>query len=96
MRYLISGGLDEGQMCAGYPEGGKDSCQGDSGGPLVCDGLLAGIVSYGNGCARRGIPGVYSNVTYYKKWIDDQNSSTAFGTSLLMTFVCFVLVNIFM
>ena len=23
-------------LCAGYPEGKKDSCQGDSGGPLVC------------------------------------------------------------
>lgn len=23
-------------ICAGVPEGGKDSCQGDSGGPMVC------------------------------------------------------------
>lgn len=33
-------------------EDGKDASQGDSGGPLTADGLLIGIVSWGNGCAR--------------------------------------------
>ncbi|ODM98784.1 Trypsin-1 [Orchesella cincta] len=38
-------------ICAGLPEGGKDSCQGDSGGPLraVDGGYLAGLVSWGYG-----------------------------------------------
>lgn len=56
---------DHAMVCAGYPEGGKDACQGDSGGPMVVDGTLVGIVSWGKGCARRGIPGVYTRVITY-------------------------------
>ncbi len=54
------------EICAGYPNGGKDSCQGDSGGPLIVSKgsgkLLVGVVSWGNGCARAGYPGVYAEV----------------------------------
>ncbi|XP_012283089.1 trypsin-1 isoform X14 [Orussus abietinus] len=67
--YSRYGGIPPGQICAAYPEGGKDACQGDSGGPLAINGRLAGIVSWGNGCAKPGWPGVYTEVASYRDWI---------------------------
>ncbi|XP_032665760.1 trypsin-like isoform X2 [Odontomachus brunneus] len=59
-----------GMYCAGFLKGGKDACQGDSGGGMVCNGILTGVVSGGQGCALPKFPGVYSNVFYYKDWIE--------------------------
>merc|ERR1739846_75608 len=60
-------------ICAGLPEGGKDSCQGDSGGPFVFrkDGkaVLTGVVSFGIGCALAEYPGVYARVTAVLDWV---------------------------
>ncbi|XP_017107487.2 trypsin eta isoform X2 [Drosophila bipectinata] len=67
--------LPESQLCAGFLQGGIDACQGDSGGPLVCSGRLAGIISWGVGCADPGYPGVYTNVTHFLDWIRIANSS---------------------
>ncbi|MCY1036500.1 serine protease [Corallococcus sp. BB11-1] len=61
---------------AGYAQGGKDACQADSGGPLVVKGAqgytLQGITSFGIGCARPGLPGVYARVSSYIPWIQQQ------------------------
>lgn len=68
--YKNYGGIPKGQICAAYyGEGGKDACQGDSGGPLAIDGRLAGIVSWGNGCADPDYPGVYTEIAHYRDWI---------------------------
>ncbi len=56
------------QLCAGgVPE--RDTCQGDSGGPLVVNGQLAGITSFGFGCGKYGVPGVYTKVSAVRSWI---------------------------
>lgn len=64
--------IRDGMMCAGYMEGGRDACNGDSGGPLVCNNVLAGIISWGEGCALPRRPGVYTDVAYYVPWIEAQ------------------------
>ncbi|MGH2953064.1 MAG: serine protease [Solirubrobacterales bacterium] len=61
-----------------FPQGGVDTCQGDSGGPLVVpvfdpnpadradravNGVrLVGDTSFGEGCARPNLPGVYGRL----------------------------------
>ncbi|XP_060220018.1 serine protease 41-like isoform X3 [Meriones unguiculatus] len=61
-------------ICAGAEDGSADTCSGDSGGPLVCDmdGLWyqIGIVSWGIGCGRPNLPGIYTNVSRYYNWIE--------------------------
>jgi len=69
-------------ICGGFSQGGKDSCQGDSGGPYTFKGAnggytLQGVVSFGIGCARPGLPGVYTKVSSYIPWIQSKIQSFA-------------------
>ncbi|XP_013813325.1 ovochymase-2 [Apteryx mantelli] len=83
---------DDTIICAGFPDGGKDACQGDSGGPLLCRRrhgawTLAGVISWGMGCARgwvnnekkqhyrRGSPGIFTDLSAVLSWIQENMST---------------------
>ncbi|XP_024874389.1 serine proteinase stubble [Temnothorax curvispinosus] len=63
-------------ICAGWRNGGFDSCEGDSGGPMVIQRardkrwVLAGIISWGIGCAAPNQPGVYTRISEFREWIN--------------------------
>jgi len=73
--------ITENMLCAGGITG-QDACQGDSGGPLMGEHpennqtYLAGVVSWGIGCGRKGLYGAYTKVSHYEKWIHAFINST--------------------
>ncbi|XP_031218430.1 serine protease 52-like isoform X2 [Mastomys coucha] len=73
--------LTKNMLCAGTQNAGMDACQGDSGGALVCNKkrniatwYQVGIVSWGMGCGKENLPGVYTKVSRYLKWITKQTA----------------------
>lgn len=66
--------ITDNMFCAGFTDGKKDACDGDSGGPFIIyddnQWKLAGIVSWGEGCAWPGYYGVYTRVTNFISFID--------------------------
>lgn len=82
--------FDGSKLCAGLWPGGVDACQGDSGGPLFQfwngEFFLVGITSFGVGCARPKLPGVYTRLSWYVNWICEETdeasrSCAGFGTT---------------
>jgi len=70
----------DGEICAGDLTTNKGPCNGDSGGPMICenrlhDWVLHGIVSWGSSQpAEEGYPAVFTRVSYFMDWIEDNRS----------------------
>ncbi|XP_023306033.2 trypsin eta-like [Lucilia cuprina] len=57
-------------LCAAGDD--SDACLGDAGGALVYEDNAVGLISWGNGCANSDFPGVYTNLLYFKEWIENE------------------------
>jgi secreted trypsin-like serine protease len=74
-----AGFVNDNMICAGDPnppsgaELVQDACNGDSGGPLIAKlggkPIQVGIVSWGEGCGRAKLYGVYTRLSNYLEWI---------------------------
>ena len=61
-------------LCAGTASGGKDACDGDAGGTLVFKSsngrfTSGGISSWGIGCGEPNRSGVYTKISKFRSWI---------------------------
>lgn len=67
--------ITETMICSKVAKG-MDACQGDSGGPVISvkDYCLAGVVSWGRGCGRDGIPGVITDILNVRPFIRKSRS----------------------
>lgn len=67
--------LDDSMVCAGTGARGTGTCQGDSGGPIIINreaiDYVAGLTSFGSGCALEGFYDVYSRVPAFLVQINE-------------------------
>ncbi|NWW45011.1 FA10 factor, partial [Pedionomus torquatus] len=65
--------VTENMFCAGTDKNGDDVCVGDGGGPHVTQYsgtyFVTGIISWGEGCGKKGKYGVYTNLSKFLPWV---------------------------
>ncbi len=72
-----NGVLNDSMIAAGFKAGGVDTCQKDSGGPLILEDevthlkVQVGVVSFGYGCARPNLYGIYASIPKAMEWIEN-------------------------
>jgi len=81
---LVPYAITNNMLCAGDVQGGKDTCNGDSGGPLLINSSgyqLAGLTSWGVGCAQQNYYGVYTRVANFNSFIQDSLKKDYFASA---------------
>lgn len=90
-------GLTAGMICTIGPYG-EDAGKGDSGGPLTCSGILVGLVSFGYRVDPSNLKeeriGIYTDVSYYHRWIMENGSCKWKNVSFYVTLVGWIVCNI--
>ncbi|XP_049946406.1 mite allergen Der f 3-like [Schistocerca serialis cubense] len=61
----------ESHICEEVPQPGKGACNGDSGSPMEVDGEVVGLASWQQGCGLQGYPTVYTRVSAFIDWIEE-------------------------
>uniref|UniRef100_A0A4W2H6Q0 Peptidase S1 domain-containing protein n=1 Tax=Bos indicus x Bos taurus TaxID=30522 RepID=A0A4W2H6Q0_BOBOX len=66
--------ISEAMICSRFPVGQPDACIARRGDPLMCRvkdfWVLAGVMSWGSNCIGIDEPGVFTNISFYKSWIE--------------------------
>nr|XP_056705837.1 vitamin K-dependent protein C [Euleptes europaea] len=74
--HSMQNSVSDNMLCGGILGDQRDSCHGDSGGPMVTQfkdtWFLVGLVSWGEGCGKLDNFGIYTKVSPYLEWIDQQ------------------------
>nr|XP_012418560.1 PREDICTED: serine protease 48-like [Odobenus rosmarus divergens] len=88
--------ISEAMICSKVPVGQMDQCierihPGSRGDPLTCTvedfWVLAEVVSWGSNCIQTNEPGIYTNISFYKSWIEKSAiSHTVFSAVLNLDF----------
>ncbi|XP_017044870.2 phenoloxidase-activating factor 2-like [Drosophila ficusphila] len=81
--------VPENAICAGG-ELNQDACVGDGGSALFCPGgdespgqyVQAGIVNWGVGCGQKDVPAMYTEVSKFYKWIQENSSGFTFRSNV--------------
>ncbi|KAK7789256.1 hypothetical protein R5R35_005611 [Gryllus longicercus] len=57
-------------ICIGKRGFRRNTCQEEPGAPVLCDGQLTGVVAGSLGCSNATFALLYTDVGYYRRWID--------------------------